>query len=49
MQTGDIVIAEGYGRVTVGDIAEFDTLIEIVLTNGESAWTDSSLVTPLDS
>lgn len=46
---GDRVNAEGYGEVTVEQVAEFDSLILIRLNDRETAWTDKSLVKPLDS
>lgn len=45
---GDVVNADGYGRVTVEQVAQFDSLILIRLDNGDTAWTDTSLVKPLD-
>lgn len=46
---GDRVNAEGYGEATVEEVAQFDTLILVRLPNGDTAWTDKSLVKPLDS
>lgn len=45
VQENDRVFAQGYGSAEVLQAAEFDTLIQIRLENGETAWTDSSLVT----
>ena len=41
---GQRVFAEGYGEATVVQVTEFDTLIQIRLANGDTVWTDSSLV-----
>ncbi len=46
---GDEVYAEGYGPVVIGDVAELDTLVEIILPKDERAWTDRSLLRPLDN
>lgn len=46
---GDRVSAEGYGEATVEQVAQFDSLILLRLANGDTAWTDASLVTPLDN
>lgn len=46
---GDRVSAEGYGEVTVEQVAQFDSLILVRMNNGDTAWTDKSLVKPLDS
>lgn len=41
--------AEGYGRVTVEQKAQFDSLVRIRLSNGETAFTSESLVKRLDT
>lgn len=46
---GDRIYAEGYGEATVEQVAQFDSLILVRLNNGETAWTDNSLVRPLDT
>lgn len=46
---GDRVNADGYGEAVVEQAAEFDTIIQIRLPNGETAWTDASMVKPLDT
>lgn len=46
---GDLVYAEGYGEATVEQIAQFDSLILVRLNNGDTAWTDKSLVSLLDT
>jgi SH3-like domain-containing protein len=44
VSVGDRVFAEGYGEVEVVQVAEFDSIIQIRLSTGETAWTDKSLV-----
>lgn len=46
---GTEVEAEGYGQAVVEQAAQFDTLVLLRLPNGETAWTDASLIKPLDT
>lgn len=46
---GDTVNAEGYGTVEVVQVAQFDSLILVRLPGGDTAWTDNSLVSPVDN
>lgn len=46
---GDRVVADGYGDATVEQVAQFDSLVLLRLPGGDTAWTDASLIKPLDS
>lgn len=48
-EVGQVVFADGFGRVMVEAVADHDTLIQIKFADGETAWTDSSLCRSLDS
>jgi hypothetical protein len=49
IEEGDTVYAEGYGECVVTQRAQFDSIIEIRLPGGDTAWTDTSLCSRLEA
>ena len=43
-KTGTTLNTVAYGRVTVGEVAEFDNIVELILSNGDAVWTQYTIL-----